>query len=100
MRLQIDVAPPSNSTASAIRAITRNVSPHGLYFETPCVDLKAGSTIDVQLTVPPGEGYFPYAGRVNGTAEILRVDLIPGYDTTPARIGVAARFSNTLKLVF
>ena len=102
IHLPIEVSPTQSSSgmANPIHAVTRNVSPGGVYFEAPAANLVAGHEINVQLTVPPGEGYFPYAGRVKGTAEIIRVDALPNHTTGPMRAGVAARFRDTLKLVF
>jgi len=98
IRLPIEVGIPHPPTAS-LHAVTRNVSASGVYFEAPATELNAGHDISVELTVPPGEGYFPYAGRVRGNAEVIRVDCLT-HHAGPARMGVAARFRDPLKLVF
>lgn len=88
--------------------MTANISTGGLYFEVDLLDEvpppEVHSMLNVELTVPPGDGYFPYEGRVTSTAEVLRCDSLREPPTErpggPARVGVAARFREPLKLVF
>ena len=86
--------------------MTRNISTGGVYFEADLSnDLpppEARSLLSVEMTIPPGEGYFPYEGRVRGVAEVLRCELMGAPDTSPGsrRVGVAARFREPLKLAF
>ncbi|MBI4578930.1 MAG: PilZ domain-containing protein [Planctomycetes bacterium] len=90
----------------AVRAFTRDISTGGVYFEA---DLPAGTprlppacTLDLTLTVPPGEGHFPYQGRVTGSAELLRCDPLPGPagKSGVVRYGLAARFRQPLQMAF
>ncbi|HQA43237.1 MAG TPA: hypothetical protein PK579_01645, partial [Phycisphaerae bacterium] len=76
----------------------------GLYFEVDVPEDVArpevNSLIAVELTVPPGEGHFPYEGRVRSVAEVLRYERLDGPETSSRRFGVAARFREPLKLAF
>lgn len=84
---------------------TINVSTGGIYFETLADNLRAGQRLDLELTIPPGEGHFPYQGRVTAPARIIRVKGVapqpdaPGLAHVP-RVGVAATFDDSLKLSF
>jgi len=62
------------------------------------------SLLDIELMVPPGEGHFPYQGRISSVAEVLRCEAISdapqeGEDGRE-RMRIAARFREPLKLVF
>jgi hypothetical protein len=102
IRLPIECSGPESSHDGVIRANTNNISAGGVYFE---VDLTDGAAvplpqamIDVDLTVPPGEGHFPYQGRISAAAQVLRCD--PLGDGSPQRLGIAARFCEPLRLEF
>jgi len=56
-----------------------------------------GAKMELELTIPPGEGHFPYAGKVRGTGTVLRCGRIP---SDQPRWGVAARFDEPLALDF
>ncbi len=60
-----------------VRSKTVNVSTGGLYFETLAHDIKPGQPIEVELTIPPGDGHFPYQGRVTATGEVIRIYHLP-----------------------
>ncbi len=91
-----------------MRAMTRNISTGGVYFELDLTDGHAApaehSTLDVDLTVPPGDGHFPYEGRIRSTVEVLRCESLPRNGgsgaSAPTRLGVAARFCEPLKYEF
>ena len=92
-----------------MRTVTGNVSTGGLYFEMDLLDDRVPapelhSVLDVELTVPPGDGHFPYEGRVTAAAEVVRCDSLPGSPArspdAPLRLGIAARFRDPLKLAF
>jgi hypothetical protein len=103
IRLPMEYSPAGQGEAQ--RTTTSNISTSGLYFE---VHLTQGtlapelnSLLNVSLTIPPGDGYFPYAGQVTGTAEVVRREqLVAHRGDTPARIGIGVRFSEPLKLAF
>jgi hypothetical protein len=89
-----------------LRSTTRNISTGGVYFEADFSrDLpppEANSLLSVEMTIPPGEGYFPYEGHVRGIAEVLRSEPLasPEGASGSRRVGVAARFREPLKLAF
>ena len=106
---RLDITLPLDCTSAdpehqiACRAVTRNIGAGGVCFETSAEGFVSGSTWKLALTVPPGEGHFPYAGQVQGLAEVLRVDQLPGHNPTgpsERRFAVAARFREPLKLRF
>lgn len=93
----------------AVRTITGNISTGGLYFEMDLLDEdmptpQLHSMLNIDLTVPPGDGYFPYEGRVRAAAEVVRCDparpAASRHTETPTRLGIGARFRDPLKLVF
>lgn len=94
-----------NPERVVVRSKTINVSTGGLYFETLADEVRPGQQLQLEMTVPPGEGHFPYQGRVIADAHIIRViDLPPqtaaeGLAHLP-RKGIAATFSTGLRLNF
>ena len=101
--LPLDCTSADSEPEVACRAVTRNIGSGGLCFETSAEGFVRGSVWKLALTVPPGDGHFPYTGQVQGLAEVLRVDQLPGDDATGAgqrRCAVAARFREPLKLRF
>lgn len=96
---------PDSPERILVRSKTINVSTGGLFFETLSQDLTPGQRLEMELTIPPGDGYFPYQGRVTADAKVVRVvDLPPtpcaeGMAHLP-RHGVAAAFNANLKLSF
>ena len=84
------------------RSVARDVSTGGIYFETMLDDLRKGDLLDIELTIPPGEGHFPYQGRVSSTAAVVRTEKLAksaGQFSNP-RIGVGAAFRQSFKLAF
>lgn len=86
-----------------LRCTTRNISAGGVLFDVNLVNgtpaPEASRMLDVELTIPPGEGHFPYEGLVRSTAEVLRCE--PLTSSEPGRrFRVAARFCEPLKLAF
>ncbi len=107
IRLPLECTADQDGRPHIWRAVTANISTGGLYFEADSLngmpDLPTAQTLEVELTVPPGEGHFPYEGRVRSVAEVTRRDLLPpNGDGRPARqrVGIAARFRDPLKLSF
>ncbi|NLE59285.1 MAG: hypothetical protein GX616_13065 [Planctomycetes bacterium] len=94
-----------NGDHRVLRTVSSNISTNGLYFEMDLIEgapvPHLSSLLSVSLTVPPGDGYFPYEGQVTGMAEVVRCDpLEPQRADAPARLGVGARFREPLKLAF
>jgi len=101
IRLPLEYCLLGDAEGNVCRTVTKNISTGGLYFETDDEDIRPGMVLSLGLTIPPGEGHFPYQGRVTGTGEVVRVTPLgeagPG---KPRRIGVATRFCESLKLSF
>lgn len=108
IRLPLECYGAHQGRERALRTVTTNISTGGLYFEMDLLDgigrPAPRDLLAVELTVPPGDGHFPYAGRLSSTAEVVRCDpLAPlqnGNATGVPRVGVAARFSEALRLAF
>jgi len=94
----------SSGRPATFRTVTFNISTGGVYFETEASDIKPGMRLSLELTIPPGDGHFPYQGHVTGTAEVLRVVPLPPKTDTSGKTrrwsGVATRFDERLKLSF
>ena len=88
----VDREPSTIGTATTI-----NVSTGGVYFGMAQAGLEPGCMLDVELTIPPGQGHFPYEGRITNRAEVVRVDPI---DAGPNPWGIAAQFCQPPKLAF
>jgi hypothetical protein len=105
IRLPLEYDSAGKAEVQTVRTVSSNISTSGLYFEMDIVEglpvPEVKSVLNVALTVPPGDGYFPYEGRVIGVAEIVRCDeLAPQRGDVPARMGIGARFRDPLKLAF
>lgn len=108
IRLPLECCSADLGREHALRTVTANVSTGGLYFELDLMDEVAVPEIDsllnVELTVPPGDGYFPYEGRVSSVGEVVWCDSLtrPGDAEAegPPRVGVGVRFRDPLKLSF
>jgi len=90
-----------------VRGVTSNISTGGIYFEADVSKgvsrLAPDALLDIELTIPPGEGHFPYEGHVNCVAEMVRWEELAdvnGIGPGRRRVGVAARFREPLKLAF
>ena len=90
-----------------VRGVTSNISTGGIYFEADVSNgvsrLAVDALLDIELTIPPGEGHFPYEGRVKSVAEVVRWEELQDVNGVGAgrwRVGVAARFREPLKLAF
>jgi hypothetical protein len=102
IRLPVECSRANSSPGHAWRTATGNISTGGLYFE---VDLLEGDAppemnalLNVELTVPPGDGHFPYEGRLSSVAEVRRCEVLPVADTR--RFAIGAQFREPLKLAF
>ncbi len=76
---------------------TVNVSPCGLYFETPSDLFKQDSLLRVKLSIPPTTGLLEWGGRISGFAKVLRTSNICDFPSS-GRYGVALGFCRSLKL--
>lgn len=111
IRLPVEYRPTKQNVNRAIRTVTENISTGGVYCEMDVLEgitpPQVGSIWEVELIVPPGDGYFPYHGRATGLAEVIRACEPPSPTAdsptetfSQRRIGVAARFRKPLKLAF
>ena len=101
MHLPLEFRRANEMSAGQCHSVTRDVSTGGIYFETGMDDLRKGELLNIEMTIPPGEGHFPYQGRVSSVAKIVRTDK-PGSDLelTNPRIGIGAAFRESFKLSF
>ena len=99
MALPVEFRRSGELSAGPYRSVARDVSTGGIYFETMLEDLRKGELLDIELTIPPGEGHFPYQGRVSSVAAVVRTEkLAPlGIQIANPRIGVAATFRESFK---
>jgi len=110
LRLKVTCHPAGPEGGDVLRAVTSNVSGGGLMLEVEVTEEttlpEPHSTMKVEISVPPGQGHFPYKGRVSSVAEVLRSEPIagspaaPGARSAPRKIGLALRFKEPLKLAF
>ena len=108
MQLPLEFYPADGDRGHMLRTTTTNISPGGLMFEADVLNgapvPAEHSFINVELTVPPGDGHSPYEGSVRSVAEVLRCQRIES-DVAPTglphrRLRIAARFHEPLKLAF
>ena len=101
MHLPVEFRRSGQTVTGFHHSVTRDVSTGGLYFETVLDDLGKGELLDIEMTIPPGEGHFPYQGRVSSVAKIVRADK-PAADAalTNPRVGIGAAFRESFKLSF
>ena len=101
MHLPLEFRRSGQNAMGFHHSVTRDISTGGLYFETVLDDLGKGELLDIEMTIPPGEGHFPYQGRVSSVAKIVRADK-PAADAalTNPRVGIGAAFRESFKLSF
>ena len=97
INLPVVYATVDQGTPTSGNAATVNISTGGIYFGVDKTDLDAGRVLNVELTIPPGQGHFPYEGRISSLAEVVRVDQP---SSAARRWGVAAQFRDAPKLDF
>ena len=102
MHLPLEFRRVTESAAGKYHSVTRDVSTGGIYFETAMDDLRKGELLDIEMTIPPGEGHFPYQGRVSSVARVVRTEKPSGSagPTANRRMGVGAAFRESFKLSF
>jgi hypothetical protein len=85
---------------------TANVSPGGLFFETPSDAFEKGNLLSVELSIPPSAESLEFGGKISGLAEVLRIDPLVEpqdgkaevlRDASTTRYGVAVQFCRPLK---
>lgn len=98
LRLPIECRRRDAGRTTIVRTVSRNICPGGMQFELDGPDFDVGDRIDVDISVPAGEGVSDQSGRVACRAEIIRVAPLDG--RADARLGLAARFLDRLRLSF
>jgi hypothetical protein len=107
IKLPVERRPRVADRESVLRALTGNISTGGVFFETELsngtVPPAPDAVLDLRLVVPPGEGHFPYEGRLQCTARVVRSQELSSSNQDGVlrrHIGVAARFCEPLRLDF
>ena len=102
MHLPLEFRRVSEPATGQHHTVTRDVSTGGIYFETAMDDLRKGELLDIEMTIPPGEGHFPYQGRVSSVARVVRTEKPSGSvgRIVNRRMGVGAAFRESFKLSF
>ncbi len=101
IRLPLQYCSANDASRNVCRTVTCNISTGGAYFETDDQDICPGMLLDLELSVPPGEGYSPYQGQITAVGEVVRIDEPHMPPAVGVRcVGVAARFRQGLKLAF
>ena len=80
---------------------TLNVSPGGLYFETPADSFSTGNLLRIELSIPPKAGQLDYGGRISAFAKVLRTETINranAVHSSYSRYGIALEFCRSPKL--
>ena len=102
IRLPLEYRRVDDALENVFRTVTLNVSTGGVRFETEAEELTPGTLLNLELTVPPGDGHWPLQGRVSAVGEVVRVSPpeAQGPKQVARRVAVAARFREPLKLSF
>jgi len=77
---------------------TTDVAAGGARFVLSGPAVAVGERMELELNIPPGDGHFPRAGTVRGTATVLRCE--PAASTGRSRWAAAVRFDEPLTLDF
>jgi len=103
IELPLQCARTGLSAPRAYRTVTRNVSSGGLYFESDSDEFRCGMLLELELTVPPGDGHFPYPVRVRALGEVVRIDELPAEEPAPEappRFGIATRLRDPFQFAY
>ncbi len=102
MHLPLEFSRVAEPSAGQYHSVSRDVSTGGIYFETAMDELRKGELLDIKMTIPPGEGHFPYQGRVSSIARVVRTQKpsASAQRTANLRMGVGVAFRESFKLSF
>jgi c-di-GMP-binding flagellar brake protein YcgR len=108
IRLPLEYRLQGEGDEPKVRTVTKNISTGGVYFELDLLDgmkePEVNHQLNIDLTVPPGDGHSPYQGKISSVAEIVRCRKLDRPSAlkkhTHPRLGIAARFSKPLRLSF
>jgi hypothetical protein len=89
-----------STTEGTHKGCTVNIGTGGLYFESEDVSFKAGSLLEVELSIPPKRGLLEFGGKISGFARVLRTDHVSSEGTSLAsgKYGVALQFCRSPRL--
>ncbi len=96
--LPVVFKPADEEGTSSESTSTINISTGGVFFGTDRGGIEPGRLLELELTIPPGQGHFPYEGRIRGKGVVVRVE--PLEQDHNHRFGVAAQFQEPPKLAF
>lgn len=107
IRLPVAYRPVGSPNGAFHHHYTTNVGPGGIQFTLLGTGPLVGDRLEVELSIPPGEGHFPYAGRIRGNGTVVRCQPSSrGLPNAANRVGgpqrwaIAARFDEPLALEF
>ncbi len=89
---------PAGADGDCSRDFTSDISPGGVRFVTAGDAPEVGRRLTIELSIPPGMGHFPYAGKIHGLATVLRCEAA-ARSPLPCW-SVAAQFGRPLHLEF
>ena len=99
IRLPIECVAAVGDRRMTYRTVTHDISSGGVCFESETDEFPIGTSLEMGLEIPPGDGHSPYPGRVRGTGRVVRGDRLAEHGGPP-RFRIAARYSKPLKLAF
>ena len=102
IKIPLSCSKIGSTAEKAHKGLTVNVSPGGLYFQTPATTFKGGSLVRVELSIPPTTGVLEFGGTISSFAKVLRTHRIQDSHTStgflPSKYGVALEFCQSPKL--
>lgn len=91
IRLPLECSICEEGHKRTLRAVTANIGPGGVYFEADVegasMNVSPDTLWNLELTVPPGEGHFPYEGRIESVVRVLRCERVPPLLQHDANLG-------------
>ena len=98
IRLPVAHRPAASLAVHLRHDFTTDISAGGTQLVVTGRPPPVGEKMELELTIPPGEGHFPYSGKIRGVGTVLRSEPVrPG---PGAPWAVATRFDQPLNLDF
>jgi hypothetical protein len=97
IRLPISYRPVDGRASVFCQDYTTDIATGGIQFLLGGKEPNPGDRLEMELSVPPGEGHSPYEGRIRGNATVLRCQT---WGRGHKRWAVAAKFDEPLALEF
>jgi len=98
---QINCRPADQSGTNSCSGLAVNASPGGLYFRISNCTCPPGRIVELDLSIPPGNGTLQRPGRISSFAKLLRVEHVESTkkpDASETHFGVAVQFCRHPKL--